>query len=117
VGDYYLTKRFEWYNDTCDCSFVLTSSYQHIESLSHCRLHKKLSGQLHLVTVMEQQRRFNYAIMDKDPNDTDLERIESAKIINKERIRKEADLKNFHEHLPTHHTEISLSFLRRLLRI
>jgi len=113
----YLSSKFEWFPDTCDCSFVISKTFQHIESLSHCRLHKRLTGQLHLVTVQEQNRRFNYAIMDKDPSDIDLERMESAKIVNKQRIRTEADLKNFHEHLPEHHTEISFRSLRNFLRI
>jgi len=104
-----------WRPDTCDCIIEYNKNIRWIRTIKACRLHENLRGQTHLDQVLGQNQRFNLS-HGSNPNETEREDLTTSKEINKERIKKE-NLDNFHEHLPEHHSRLSLRNLRRVLRI
>jgi len=103
-----------WSPDTCDCVIEYNNRINWVKTFNKCRLHFSLNGQNLLASVLAQNRRFNFSII--NPTEEEQEDIITSREVNKLRIRTE-NLDNFHEHLPTHHTRTFLENLRNFLRI
>lgn len=89
-----------------------------MNTITVCKLHKKLKGQNLLETILAQNRRFNLSL-GTSLTEKQAEIINIAKNVNRLRIRTE-NLTNFDEELPHEITEEPLTFFqnfRRILRI
>jgi len=102
-----------WTPSTCDCTIGYNDNVNWVSTVKKCRLHNRFNGQLLLDTVMAQNRRFNYGFPNPQ-TEAQVQLIQEASGVNKLRIRLDADLSNFDEHLPF---EKTLSFFQNLKKI
>jgi len=107
-----------WTADTCDCRIEYNDQINWIKSYDNCRLHSSLRGQMHLDTVLAQNRRFNLAFPEPKTEEQD-DLIRLSKRVNLLRIRIEPTKNNpnFDEELPQEQTLTFFQNLRRVLRL
>jgi len=105
-----------WRPLTCDCHLEVNDRWNWVSTVKKCRLHNSLNGQALLNEVLAQCRRFSLAF-GTTLTDSRKELITTAESVNKLRIRHDADLSNFDEHLPFEQPLTFFQNLRRVLRL